>query len=67
MMWRRRRRAEPEVQTSRVIRPGEPPEWVSVVHRNGAISEVKIDGDNGELGVRISKAVGIDLHLSGFS
>lgn len=63
MKWRHS--AADEVQTSRVIRPGEPPEWVSVVHRNGAISEVKIDGDNGELGVRIYKADGVDLHVSG--
>jgi len=63
-MWRHGSR-HPEVQTSRVIKPGDPPEWVSVVHRDGSISEVKIDGDNGELGVRIHKAMSVDLHLSG--
>jgi CTP:phosphocholine cytidylyltransferase-like protein len=62
-MWRRDRHQE--VQTSRVIRPGDEPEWVSVVHKDGSISRVKIDGDNGELGVRIHKARDVELHLSG--
>ena len=63
-MWRQGKRQQ-EVPTSRVIRPGDEPEWVSVVHKDGSISEVKIDGDNGELGVRICKAHGVELHLSG--
>jgi hypothetical protein len=63
MRWPRR--AHEDQPSSRVIRPGEPPEWVTVVHRDGSMSEVKIDGDNGELGVRIIKPDSVPLHLSG--
>jgi hypothetical protein len=62
------RRHHPQDQEphSRVIRPGGEPEWVSVVHSDGSISEVRISADHDELTIGMWPAVGKPPHLSGY-
>lgn len=54
-----------EPTTSRVIRAGEPPEYISVIHADGAISEVRVSADNDELTVHLHPALQHPPHLSG--
>jgi hypothetical protein len=59
-----RHRGEPDkTEHSRVIHPGDAPEWVSVIHRNGSISEVKISADNDEVNIGVATADGKELHM----
>lgn len=52
-----------KTQHSRVIHPGDAPEWVSVVHRNGSISEVKVSADNDDVNIGVGMADGKEMHL----
>ena len=53
------------MHTSRVIRAGEPPEWISVLHGDGTISEVKVSADNDELNIQVDSSTTHSPHLSG--
>lgn len=53
---------EDEARHSRVIHPGDAHEWVSVIHRNGAISEVEVSADNDDVSIGVAMADGKELH-----
>lgn len=54
---------EEETPHSRVIRPGDVHEFVSVIHRNGSISNVEVSADNDDVSIGVAMAVGKELHF----
>lgn len=55
----------PPQATSRFIRPGEPPEQISILHADGTISEVLVSSDEDELHIHVTPALTHSPHLSG--
>lgn len=63
-MWKLRHRGE-KVAHSRVIHDGDEPEWVSVVHHDGSISEVSISADDDQLMIAMWPSMSHPPHLNG--
>ena len=61
----KRRHRESQEAHSRVIRPGDAPEWISVLHTDGSISEVRISADDDELNIDMHAAYHKHPHLRG--
>lgn len=54
-----------ETPTSIVLRAGAPAEFISVCHRDGSISEVRVSADNDDLNIQVSPAMHHPPHLTG--
>ena len=61
----RRKHRDDRQEHSRVIRAGDAPEWISVLHTDGSISEVRISAENGELNIDMHTAYHKYPHLRG--
>lgn len=50
---------------SRVMHPGDPPEWVTLAHRDGSFSEVCISAENDTMTLDMYAALTHPPHLTG--